>query len=135
MNNVMKSLLLIESFDLNHLVEEYREFFLAILPSVFIFAVIVEYFDRLEPFSLLRRALISIMILTCVTSFYHSSIEASLDTADEILKNQKQSNVLLMDMLDGIDHIGRIEKDKKAKEFIRTRSDLGNNFISKASSL
>ena len=56
MNNVMKSLLLIESFDLNHLVEEYREFFLAILPSVFIFAVIVEYFDRLEPFSLLRRS-------------------------------------------------------------------------------
>ena len=56
-----------------------------------------------------------------MTSFYHSSIEASLDTADEILKNQKQSNVLLMDMLDGIDHIGRIEKDKKAKEFYKDK--------------
>ena len=106
MNNIMQDLLLVESFDLSNLIEEYRLFFLALLPSVFILAVLIEYFDRLEPFTLVKRAFISILILTSVTGFYHKSITASMDTADEILRNQKQGNILLMDMFDGI-KIGR----------------------------
>ena len=100
--NSIKDLLLIESFSLNGLIAEYREFFLAILPSMFILALIVEYFDRLEPFKLVKRAFISVLILTSIGSFYSQSIESSISAADEILSQQKAQNILLMDMLDGL---------------------------------
>ena len=95
MNSVMKDLLLIQSFNLSQLIEEYRVFFLGLLPSIFILAILVEYLDRLEPFILVKRAFISILILTSVTAFYHQSIETSMEVADEILASQKQGNILL----------------------------------------
>ena len=100
MTSVMKDLLLVQSFDLGELIEKYRLFFLAILPSVFIMAVIVEYFDRMEPLALAKRALISILILTSITGFYQKSILASMDMADEVLSAQSKSNLLLMYMFD-----------------------------------
>ena len=45
MTSVLRELLLIESIDLGQLVEEYRSFFLALLPSVFILAILIEYLD------------------------------------------------------------------------------------------
>jgi hypothetical protein len=123
MNNVMKDLLLVQSFDLSNLIEEYRLFFLSLLPSVFILAVIIEYLDRLEPFTLVKRAFISILILTTVTSVYESSIMASMNTADEVLREQKQSNILLMDMFDGFKHWDKLKKDE-AKEFYKDKNVL-----------
>lgn len=124
MTNVMKDLLLVQSFDLNDLIEKYRLFFLAILPSMFILAVLIEYFDRMEPMALVKRALISILILTSVTGIYQKSIEASMDTADEILREQKHGNVLLMDMFDGIKHWDKLNQDKKGHEFYKDRNIL-----------
>lgn len=120
----MRDLLLVQSFDLGELIEKYRLFFLAILPSVFILAVLIEYFDRMEPMALVKRALISILILTSITGIYHKSIEASMDTADEILREQKQANVLLMDMFDGIKHWDKLNQDKKGHEFYKDRNVL-----------
>lgn len=120
----MKDLLLVQSLDLGHLIEEYRQFFISILPSVFIIAVLVEYFDRIEPFALARRALISIIILVCVTSIYHTSISLSMDTADEILARQKQGNILLMDMFDGIKHWDNLNKGDNKKDFFKDSSVL-----------
>lgn len=122
MNNIMKDLLLVQSFDLGNLIEEYRLFFISILPSIFLFAVLFEYFDRLDPFSLVKRALISVVILTSVTSFYHKAISASMDTANEILKEQKQSNILLMDMFDGIQQWDKLHSDKKGHEFYKDKN-------------
>ncbi len=121
MTSIMRDLLLVQSFNLNQLIEEYRLFFLSLLPSVFILAVIVEYFDRLEPFTLVKRAFISILILTTVTSVYESSIASSMDTADQVLKSQKQGNILLMDLFDGFKHWDKITKDKK-KVFFKERN-------------
>jgi len=123
MTSIMRDLLLVQSFNLNVLIEEYRLFFLSLLPSVFILAVIVEYFDRLEPFTLVKRAIISILILTTVTSVYESSIASSMDTADQVLRSQKQGNILLMDLFDGFKHWDKITKDKK-KDFFKERNAL-----------
>ena len=124
MKPIMKDLLLIQSFDLSQLIEEYRMFFLALLPSVFILAVLIEYFDRLEPFILVKRALISILILTSVTAFYSQSIETSMEVADEILATQKQGNILLMDMFDGINHWDKVKYDEKGKDFYKNKNAL-----------
>ncbi|MCR9204842.1 MAG: hypothetical protein NXH75_09705 [Halobacteriovoraceae bacterium] len=121
MTSIMRDLLLVQSFNLSLLIEEYRLFFLSLLPSVFILAVIVEYFDRLEPFTLVKRAFISILILTTVTSVYESSIASSMDTADQVLRSQKQGNILLMDLFDGFKHWDKITKDKK-KDFFKERN-------------
>jgi ABC-type uncharacterized transport system permease subunit len=83
----MKDLLLVQSMDLGLLIEKYRLFFVGLLPSIFILAVVVEYFDRLEPFTLVKRALISILILTTITSFYTKAIDASMSAADEVVLN------------------------------------------------
>lgn len=123
MNSVMKDLLLVQSFDLANLIEEYRLFFIGLLPSVFILAVLIEYLDRLEPFTLVKRAFISVLILTTVTTVYHKSIVASMETADDILREQKQGNILLMDMFDGIEHWDKLHTDKK-KEFYKNKNAL-----------
>ncbi len=124
MNSVMKDLLLIQSFDLSQLIEEYRLFFLGLLPSIFILAILVEYLDRLEPFILVKRAFISILILTSVTAFYHQSIETSMEVADEILASQKQGNILLMDMFDGINHWDKVKYEDKEKDFFKDKNKL-----------
>lgn len=124
MNSVMKDLLLIQSFNLSQLIEEYRVFFLGLLPSIFILAILVEYLDRLEPFILVKRAFISILILTSVTAFYHQSIETSMEVADEILASQKQGNILLMDMFDGINHWDKVKYEDKGKDFFKDKNKL-----------
>ncbi|GEM_PF-1870909 len=124
MNSIMKDLLLVQSFDLANLIEEYRFFFVGLLPSVFILAVVIEYLDRLEPFTLVKRAFISVLILTSITMFYQKSIDASMETADEVLRGQKTSNILLMDMFDGIKQWDKMYKDLKAKEFYKDKNVL-----------
>lgn len=128
MTSVMRDLLLVQSFDLTSLIEEYRQFFIAIIPSIFILAIIIEYFDRLEPFSLVRRAVISILILTSITSFYQSSIFLSINTADSILSKQKNGNILLMDMLDGMKHWAQINKVPAAKDFYDNKGALSGTY-------
>ena len=100
MNSSLTDLLLIQSFNLDKLIEEYRVFFLSLLPSLFLVACLIEYFDRMDSFALVRRAFIAILILTSVTSFYKSSIEMSIRAADVKLQDQKTSNVFLMDFID-----------------------------------
>ncbi|PIP93486.1 MAG: hypothetical protein COW00_14630 [Bdellovibrio sp. CG12_big_fil_rev_8_21_14_0_65_39_13] len=128
MTSVLRELLLIESIDLGQLVEEYRSFFLALLPSVFILAILIEYLDQLEPFVLVKRAFISILILTSVTTFYHQSIETSMEVADEILSSQKQGNILLMDMFDGVNHWDMIKYEDQFKKFYKDRNPLTGTF-------
>lgn len=123
MTSIMRDLLLVQSFSLTTLIEEYRIFFLGLLPSVFMLAVIVEYFDRLEPFTLVKRAFISILILTTVTSVYESSISASMDTADEVLSKQKSQNILLMEFFDGVKQRNFLKKDK-GESFFRNEKSL-----------
>lgn len=100
MNTHIKDLLLIENLGIGELIETYREFFLAMIPGFFVIAAIVEYFDRLEPLSLMRRVLIAILILTSITHIYEKSIMASIDAANTIVESQKFKNVLLMDFFD-----------------------------------
>ncbi|MDC1174642.1 hypothetical protein OAT67_04585 [Bacteriovoracaceae bacterium] len=99
-------------------------FFLALLPSMFLLAVLIEYFDRLEPFVLVKRALISILILTSVTAFYHQAIETSMEVADEILMSQKEGNILLMDMFDGAEQWEKVKYDSKGKDFYKNKNAL-----------
>ena len=97
----MKELLLIQSLDLQGLIEDYRNFFLALMPSVFILAVIIEFFAGLDPFALVKRAFLSILLLTSVSSFYEQSIDYSIELADKVLKRQMKANKLLSDMMEG----------------------------------
>lgn len=123
MNYLMKDLLLVQSLSLGSLTEQYHEFFLALLPSIFIVALIVEFFDRLNPFGLMRRVLISILLLTTVSSFYTQTIDASMATADEILQGQKQENILLMDMFGGFNHWKEYQ-GKEKESFFKDNSKL-----------
>lgn len=123
MTNILRDLLLIESFNLNSLIEEYRLFFLSLLPSAFILAVIIEYFDRLEPFALLKRALLSILILTTVTSVYERSISSSIEAADQVFIKQKQQNILLMDLFDGFKHWDSLSRSKQ-NSFFKDKNGL-----------
>ena len=104
-------LLLINSFSLDGLIEDYRIFFLSILPSVFILACLVEYFDRLNVFALVKRALIAILVLTSVTSFYKVSIDYSIEAAQEKLNDQKSQNILLMNLFDASKYLDKNEKE------------------------
>ena len=122
MTNTIKDLLLIQSFNLDNLIEEYRLFFLAILPSVFILACLIEYFDRMNVFELVKRAFIAVLILTTVASFYKVSIDYSMDAANEKLEDQKQGNVLLMDLFDAIKHWDKLQSDKKGQTFYKNRN-------------
>ena len=121
--SIVKELLLVQSFNLSSLIEEYRLFFLSLIPSVFILAVIIEYLDRLEPFSLVKRTFISVLILTTVTSFYEQSINSSMDTADQVLKEQKSQNILLMDFFEGISHRNVLSENDE-KDFFKDQNFL-----------
>jgi hypothetical protein len=120
----MKDLLLIQSLDLGFLIEKYRLFFIGLLPSVFILAIIIEYFDRLEPLTLVKRACISILILTSITSIYTQSIDASMSAADEIMQNQVSGNILMMDMFSGVKKWDKIRYDKSKHDFYKDKNVL-----------
>lgn len=117
MSGVLYDLLLIQSFNLDKLIEDYRVFFLSLLPGIFIMACLIEYFDRINTFGLIKRALISIMILTSVTTFYKSSISMSIQAAEKKLEQQKQSNILLTDLLDMDNQIDKLEEENKTDFF------------------
>ena len=112
----VKDLLLIGSFELDGLIEDYRIFIISLLPSLFIIAVLIEYLDRLEPFTLIKRAFISIFILVSVPLFYHQAIDYSMRSADEVLASQKQGNALLMDMMMGKIHLSALEKQNEQQK-------------------
>ena len=101
MTGTIKGLLLIEGLDLARLAQDYRLFFLGLLPSMFVLAILIEFLGDLSPFSLLKRAFISILILSSITTFYYSSISASMDAAESMLDESKASNILLMDLFEG----------------------------------
>jgi hypothetical protein len=117
MNSSIYDLLMITSFDLDKLIEEYRLFFLALLPGMFILACLVEYFDRMNVFDLVKRALISVLILTSVTGFYKASIRYSIDAASEKFEQQKQANILLMDMFEAGKYLDVVGKQDNGKFF------------------
>ncbi|MEX1099193.1 MAG: hypothetical protein WEB87_02135, partial [Bacteriovoracaceae bacterium] len=118
MNNDLMDMLLVQSFDLDTLIEQYRLFFMSLLPGMFVLACVVEYFDRLDGLGLVKRALVSILILTSVTSFYKESIHTSIEAANQKLEEQKQSNILLMDMFEGGIFLENLP-EKKKKEFYK----------------
>ena len=117
MNSSIYDLLMITSFDLDKLIEEYRLFFLALLPGMFILACLAEYFDRMNAFELVKRAFISVLILTSVTSFYKVSIKYSIDAANEKFNQQKQANILLMDMFEAGKYLDKVAKQDNGKFF------------------
>ena len=129
MNSTIYDLLMITSFDLDRLIEDYRQFFLALLPGMFIFACLIEYFDRMNVFDLFKRGLIAVIILTSVTSFYKESIKYSIDAADTKFSEQKSKNILLMDMFEAAKFFDRIDDNKK--DFIKDHGYLkgGLKFI------
>lgn len=129
MNSTIYDLLMITSFDLDRLIEDYRQFFLALLPGMFIFACLIEYFDKMNVFDLFKRGLIAVIILTSVTSFYKESIKYSIDAADTKFSEQKSKNILLMDMFEAAKFFDRI--DDKEKDFIKDHGYLkgGLKFI------
>ncbi|MCF8060733.1 MAG: hypothetical protein K9K67_15630 [Bacteriovoracaceae bacterium] len=124
MNNILKDLLLIQSLDLGFLIEKYRLFFIGLLPSVFVLAIIIEYLDRLEPFTLVKRALISVLILTSITSFYTQSIDASMSAADEVMQNQVSGNILMMDMFSGVKKWDQVRYDRSKHNFYKDKNVL-----------
>ena len=93
--NSIEDLLLINSLDAAALMEHYRLFFMGLLPFVFMVALIFEYFAQIDPEGLLKRAVISVLLLSCVGTFYHKSINASIAAADEIFKSEKARNPTL----------------------------------------
>ena len=129
MNSTIYDLLMITSFDLDRLIEDYRQFFLALLPGMFIFACLIEYFDKMNVFDLFKRGIIAVIILTSVTSFYKESIKYSIDAADTKFSEQKSKNILLMDMFEAAKFFDRI--DDKEKDFIKDHGYLkgGLKFI------
>lgn len=114
-SNTILDILLIQSFDLDNLIEDYRLFFLALIPSMFVLALLIEYFDRLNWMETVKRAFISILILVSVTGFYKESIYASIDAANTKLSELKQSNILLMDMFEGGKYLGDNQKPNRDK--------------------
>ncbi|WP_127718280.1 hypothetical protein [Halobacteriovorax sp. HLS] len=117
MTNTIYDLLMITSFDPDSLIEEYRVFFLSLLPGMFIFACLIEYFDRMNVFELVKRALVAVIIMASVTSFYKVSIRYSIDAANTKFEQQKGSNILLMDMFEASSYFDKIDKNKKDRFF------------------
>ncbi len=117
MNNTIYDLLLISSFDLDGLIEDYRLFFMSLMPGMFIFACLIEYFDRMNAFGLVKRALIAVLIMSTVSSFYKTSIKYSIDTANTKFESQKGSNILLMDMFSASSYFDDLESNKKDRFF------------------
>ena len=130
----MKELLLIQSLGLQGLIEDYRSFFLTLMPSVFILAVIIEFFAGLDPFALVKRAFLSILLLVSVSSFYEQSIDYSMELADKVLKGQMQANKLLKDMMEGEDGLknSRNFENNQIFSFVRTQlfEDVINTLFS-----
>ncbi|NCN95194.1 MAG: hypothetical protein GW917_00560, partial [Bdellovibrionales bacterium] len=106
----MSDLLLIKSFNLNDLLEGYRGFFLDLLPTVFMLAVLIEYLDRLQPFALLKRAFIAILILTSISTIYFTGIDYSMQAADAALAKFGGNNVVLKGMVEGLSFVKDIEQ-------------------------
>ena len=117
MTNTIHDLLMITSFNLDNLIEDYRQFFMSLLPGMFIFACLIEYFDRMQVFQLVKRGLIAVLILTSVTSFYKASIEYSIDAANTKFSEQKFKNILLMDMFEASKHFDSIDDNRKSSFF------------------
>jgi hypothetical protein len=117
MSNTIYDLLMITSFDLDGLIEEYRVFFMSLLPGMFIFACLIEYFDRMNVFDLVKRALIAVIIMASVTNFYKISIKYSIDAADSMFQRQKSTNILLMDMFEASKYFDGLESNKKDRFF------------------
>ena len=107
---MIKDLLLIKTPDMGALMEDYRLFFAGLLPAVFMIALIVEHVTAINPEGLLKRAAISVLLLSCVGLFYHKSVAASMEAADAALRLQRIKNPLLMDMLGSKAHTLRIDK-------------------------
>lgn len=118
----IKGLLLIESLSVHKLIEQYRLFFLGLLPGIFILAVLFEFLGDLAPFSLIKRAFIAILILTSISSFYYQSIDASIGSAESILEEAKSSNILLMDMLDSGNYLDSLNTKEAGKDFFKDES-------------
>ena len=132
----VKELLLIHSFNLEDLIAKYHGFFLSLLPSIFIIAVFIEFLDRSEPFFLLKRVFISILLLTSVSSFYYSSISYSMEAADSVLKSQILQNPFLMDATKAKKHLDSLptvkshkEKDLGGRIFSFIKTNLFNSFV------
>lgn len=123
--SVMSELLLIKSINIDILIKEYHSFFIELLPTIFMLAVIVEYLDRVQPLALLKRAFISILILTSVGSAYYSGIDYSLKKADESLNNISQNNILLMDMFSGMKEIAQKNIKSRVDSFKNLGFDSG----------
>lgn len=117
MSNTIYDLLMITSFNLDTLIEEYRQFFMSLLPGMFIFACLIEYFDRMNVFQLVKRGLIAVLLLTSISSFYKTSIEYSIEAANTKFSEQKFKNILLMDMFEASKYFDNIEDTRKSSFF------------------
>ena len=93
--------LLIDSIDIGDLTDRYRLFFAGLLPGVFMAALIAEHFTGMDPAGLLKRAILSVLLLSSVGTFYHQGVRASMDAADGMLRSEMAGNPLLGDMLSG----------------------------------
>ncbi len=124
MSNTIYDLLMITSFNLDSLIEEYRQFFMSLLPGMFIFACLIEYFDRMNVFQLVKRGVIAVLILTSISSFYKTSIEYSIDAANTKFSEQKFKNILLMDMFEASKYFDKIDDTRKTNFF------KGNGYLS-----
>ena len=117
MSNTIYDLLMITSFNLDALIEEYRQFFMSLLPGMFIFACLIEYFDRMNVFQLVKRGVIAVLILTSISSFYKTSIEYSIEAANTKFSEQKFKNILLMDMFEASKYFDNIDDTRKINFF------------------
>lgn len=129
--SVMSELLLIKNINIDILIKEYHSFFIELLPTIFMLAVIVEYLDRVQPIALLKRTFVSILVLTSVGSAYFSGIDYSMKKADESLNSVSQNNILLMDMFSGMKEIAKKNISARANSFKKLEFNTGNiaNFI------
>ena len=128
MTGTIKGLLLIEGLDLARLAQDYRLFFLGLLPSMFVLAILIEFLGDLSPFSLLKRAFISILILSSITTFYYSSISASMDAAESMLDESKASNILLMDLFEGGKYLDQLNLTQPGKNNSHDESVIGRAY-------
>lgn len=126
---MIQNLLLISSLSLEGLIEDYRIFFLSILPSMFILACVLEYFDRLNVFGLVKRALVSVLILTSITSFYKVSIDYSIKAAEDKLQDQRGQNILLMDLFDASKYLDSNKETKISGVFGYLKHHFFTSFI------
>lgn len=99
MTRNVRDLLLIDSTALNILIEDYRLFFISIIPAIFILCCVLEYFSEIDPIALTKRAIIAVLIMTASTSVYKSAIDLSIDSAEEKLMSLKGQNILIENVI------------------------------------